>query len=360
MKQKFCPKLVLTIGLSLVSLPIFSAITVYGLERAHHFQHQSTGTFYIQVGTFSTKANAIHLQSTLKNKLKTPVIVRQNKALHLVIIGPLKSAQEVRSVAQQITNKKQHVPVIAHPPVIKKTYIEKDPPMTAVAPNDLPRGWFVGLGVGWLNPTNTNSVNFASSGMPGFPDDRYVANSAGDAASYSIIGGYQWLRDTAWFPAISLALSYTGATPSITGVIYQNDLPDAKNFVFKYEVSQQLPMATLKVDLYNWRIFMPYVSVGIGAAMNKVRNYADTPIPGETVQRRRYGFNSATNTNFASSVGAGLDYWISHKVQLSVGYQFTSSGSISTGFGNGSLAANRLTNKLRTNSVGLQALYFLD
>ncbi len=219
---------------------------------------------------------------------------------------------------------------------------------------------FIGVGVGGTDPTDAQSINYASSGMPGFPDDRYISNGAEGAVSYSIMGGYQWQRNAIWLPALSLGLGYTRASPEITGVIYENSLDDSKNFAFKYDVLQQLSMVTLKADLVSWHQLMPYVSVGAGVAVNKVGDYSDWPIPGATLQHRRYGFNSATNTNFADSFGAGFDYWFAHKTQISLGYQFISTGNIKTGLGSGTLSSNRLTNKLKTNNFSLQAMYFLD
>jgi opacity protein-like surface antigen len=223
-----------------------------------------------------------------------------------------------------------------------------------------PGGWFVGAGLGWIAPTGINSTNFASSGMPGFPDDRYVANQGDDALSFSLLAGYQWQRPTLWFPAYNLSLGYTQNTPSVKGVIYQNSLADAMNFEYKYNVLQRLLMATLKLDLYQWNHFMPYASVGAGVAINKTQYYADWPIPGATVQQRRYGFTSSTTTEFAGSIGAGLDYWIRDYAQLSFGYQFTSSQNVKTGYGQGSLSANQLTSKMGTNYLGIQAIYFVD
>jgi opacity protein-like surface antigen len=223
-----------------------------------------------------------------------------------------------------------------------------------------PSGWFAGAGIAGVNPSVKNNTLFASSGMPEFPDDMYVTHyKQKTLVSPSLIGGYQWQRCTTWLPAYSASLNYTYLpNTTLDGVIYQNSLADAKNFTFKYNTSEQTLMLKLKADLYRYYQFMPYVSVGAGFSRNRVNNYSDTPIPGETIQEREDAFGSATNTQFAKSIGAGVDFWLGQKVQASLGYEYTNYGDIKTSYGSAALANNRLTNKVSSNAVGLQVVYF--
>lgn len=380
MKLKFYSKLTVMLGLSLTSLATFSAVTIYGLDQAGKFQTRSGGQYYIQTGSFDNKSNANRNQSSLQGKSHYPVSVKQKYNRYVVLVGPIKSSSEVRATAVNLGSKSAGLPGTRTKPVIsaskkefKRNIIQQAPQqhtthtnMPAHAPMILsnnpvpPQGWFGGFGVGWTSPTGTDATNFATSGMAGFPDDKYVGNGGNDAVSWSILGGYQWQRDAQWFPALSLGVGYTRASPSINGVIYVNSMDEAKNFTYKYHVTQQLPMVTFKADLWRWKRFMPYVSVGAGMAINQVHNYSDAPIPGATLWKRGYGFTSTTNTQFANSIGAGVDYWIANKAQLSLGYQYTSSGTVHTGYGEGVLSSNQLSNKLNSNSVSLQAVYFLD
>ncbi len=178
---------------------------------------------------------------------------------------------------------------------------------------------------------------------------------------YSIFAGYQWRRATDWLPAYSLAARYTYTDSArVDGFIYVNGLPETKNFTYQYDVSQQLIMAQLKLDLYRWQQLMPYVSAGAGVAVNRAHSYSDRPIPGATTWTRNYGFNSGTQTQFAGSLGAGLDYDFNDKTQVSLGYELSYYGKVSTGMGNGVLRANHLENKLNSNAVVLQGTYFFD
>lgn len=380
MKVRFYSKLTVMLGLYLSALPTFSAVTLYGLDQAGKFHSRSGGQYYIQTGSFDSKSNAYRNQSSLQRKSHYPVSVKQKLNRYVVVVGPIKSSSEVRATAVSLGSKSTVTAGIRTKPVIavskkefRKNSIQQAPHQhirhmnkpanapTLVTNNPVPpQGWFGGFGVGWTNPTGTDATNFATSGMAGFPDDKYVGNGGNDAVSWSILGGYQWQRDAEWFPALSLGVGYTRVSPSINGVIYVNSMDEAKNFTYKYHVTQQLPMVTFKADLWRWKRLMPYVSVGAGMAINQVHNYSDAPIPGATLWKRGYGFTSTTNTQFAGSAGAGIDCWIANRAQVSLGYQYTSSGTVHTGYGEGVLSSNQLSNKLNSNSVNLQAVYFLD
>lgn len=235
------------------------------------------------------------------------------------------------------------------------TYIDKDGVLPPANP------WFVGLGFGWMSPFDTNATHFATSGMPGFPNDRYDGHGSKSAGQYSILAGYQWQGNTEWLPAYSLALQYTYTDAAqINGFIYVNNFPDSKNFTYQYDVSQQLAMAKLKVDLYRWQRLMPYVSASAGAAFNRAHNYAAKPIPGATFMQRRDGFNDKTNTQFAGAIGVGLDYGISNQAQLSLGYELAYYGKAKTGNGQGILSPYHLGNNFNSNAVVLQGIYFFD
>lgn len=380
MKLRICSKLAITLGVLISNVPTLSAQTFYGVESASHFNNRAKGNFYIQAGSFKNKSNALRTQSALKSKTHQPVFLKEKNGYYVVIIGPLHSAALVRQTAQahsqSHSNLPKHKPVYAKKIVKKQkknysaqsnriksnlavydVYQDKD----GILPVSSPNSWFVGLGIAWLSPFNTNAINYASSGMPGFPDDRYVGNDSNHTGQYSILAGYQWQRDTKWLPAYSLALQYSYSGPSeISGFIDVNSLDAARNFTYKYNTSQQLLLAKLKLDLYRWHQILPYFSAGAGVTFNRGSNYSDKPIPGETAMLRRYGFNSGSRTHFAGTLGAGLDYWVTNKSQLSLGYEFTYFGTVSTGYGQGVLSDYRLSNKLNSNSIYLQGTYFFN
>ncbi|WP_298624019.1 SPOR domain-containing protein [uncultured Legionella sp.] len=385
MTLPFRVKLALSLALPLVSFSSFSTSTIYGLQKASQFRSNSSGDFYIQVASFRSKANALRAKSSLQSKSSQPIWIREKNGYYAVLIGPIHSAVAVRSTAAQLVThsavtrdvQKRVRPVALAQTVavknaphsdsvqsgetIRKTSspkIHKDKDGFSLRPTNR---WFAGLGVGWMFPFGTDETNFAYSGMPGFPDDRYSSVDSKNAMQYSIFAGYQWRRAADWLPAYSLAARYTYTDSArIDGFIYVNGLPETKNFTYQYDVSQQLIMAQLKLDLYRWQQLMPYVSAGAGVAINRAHSYSDRPIPGATTWTRNYGFNSGTKTQFAGSLGAGFDYDFNDKVQASLGYELSYYGKVSTGMGNGVLRADHLENKLNSNAVVLQGTYFFD
>lgn len=375
-------KLTMALGFSLISFASFSTQTIYGLQKASQFRSNSSGKLYVQVGSFKNKGNALRLRTALKNKTRNPVLVKEKNGYFIVVVGPMHTAAAVRSAAHDIgstststyiAHKKPKINrgiIHSQPPVMHATQtskpVQKAPPIAVYKDKDgfllAPSNrWFVGLGAGWMSPFGTDSVNFASSGMPGFPDDRYSSEGSESAGQYSVLAGYQWRRDVEWLPAYSLALQYTYTdSASINGFIFVNDLPDSKNFTYKYDISQHLLMAKAKLDLYRWKQLMPYVSAGAGVAINNAHSYSDRPIPGATLMQRRYGFTSGSQSQFAGSFGAGLDYGFNDRAQLSLGYELSYYGNANTGNGLGVLSANNLENTFNSNAVVLQGIYFFD
>lgn len=370
MKQHFCSKLSITIGLSLISFSSLSAQIVYGLNQARQFRSYASKDIYIQTGSYKNKSYALRAKSQLKNKSHYPVFLKEERGYYKVMLGPFRTATEVRIAAQPFDVKPSVIrasqnPVVASAKIahaaspitivkISPVYKDKD----AVTPKN---HWFIGVGGGWVDPFGTGATNFASSGMPEFPDDRYASTGSKSAGQVSGFVGYQWRRSNLYFPAVSLSFEYSYTFPlGVHGDIYVNDLPDAKNFTYKYDISQQLPMTKLKLDLYRWKQLMPYISGGVGAVVNHGYNYSDSPIPGATVMHRRFGFTSTNKTRFAGSFGAGLDYWFKYNTQISVGYELAYYGKASTGKGQGALNANRLESNLNSNGVVVKGTYFFN
>ncbi|MBN9228679.1 MULTISPECIES: SPOR domain-containing protein [Legionella] len=377
MKWNCYSKLSIAVGFSLISFSSSSAQLIYGLHQAQQFRSNAAGDFYIQLASYKNKSYALRAKSRAQKKTSYPVLLKKKNGYYQLLLGPLHSATEVRAAGQKFggglpvvqarhnvsltqTKTAHHpVPVVQNSErvvVTKKAAVYKD--KDGVPPAN---HWFIGVGGGWMDPFGTNTDNFATSGMPGFPDDRYASKSSGSAGQISGFLGYQWRRPALWLPATSLSFEYTYTFPlSIDGHIFVNDLPDTDNFTYKYDISQQLFMAKLKLDVYQWKQFMPYISGGIGAVLNRASNYSDSPIPGATLMNRRYGFTSATTTQFAGTFGAGLDYWLNYNSQISVGYELAYYGKAKTGYGEGTLSNDRLENNLNSNAVVVKGTYFFN
>lgn len=364
MKWQCCSKLSIAIGFSLFSFSAWSMQTIYGLQQSRHLKGTGAEDYYIQTGSYSSKSNALRAQSEMKRKSSHPVLLKQKNGYYAVMVGPFHSATEVRMAAQKfgatpsvVAQKKTTATSSHNPgnisPIIPVLYKDKD----GVSPEN---HWFVGMGGGWLAPFGTDATNFATSGIPGFPDDRYLNNGSGNTGQISAFAGYQWRRSSLYFPAVSLSFEYTYTFPAnIHGVIFVNDLPDTRNFTYKYEVSQQLPMAKLKLNLYQWKQFMPYVSGGLGVAVNRASDYSDSPIPGATVMGRRFGFNPGNTTQLAGSLGVGFDYWYNYHCQITLGYELAYYGKARTGYGQEILSASRLGGNFNSNSLVIKGTYFL-
>ncbi|BBB14827.1 uncharacterized protein RVIR1_03040 [Candidatus Rickettsiella viridis] len=179
-------------------------------------------------------------------------------------------------------------------------------------------------------------------------------NSGGLPQSFSVGAGWLWPQvyrlESPYFPFVSIGLSYqhTNLFNTKKSVVYwfEEALPDGEKAaqpfaVAPYTFSQDSVMANLKLDLYRWRYVMPYLSLGLGAAWNQVKDKAVfTAVDGEQVRGQITDANSR-NTAFSYSAGLGLDFPVTEKFWLSLGYAYSGLGRMG--------GINSLTNSVDPN-----------
>jgi opacity protein-like surface antigen len=216
--------------------------------------------------------------------------------------------------------------------------------------------WFIGAAAGATFPQVEGDS--LVSGM-GWPYDRYTNDSISSVAQFSLFGGFNWVRDSVWIPFYSLHTNYTSTLSSdVEGNILQFSLPEFNNYSYKYSVQSQVLLETLKVDLYRYQNFMPFVSAGIGAAWNKVKDYDEHAFPGITA-RINPDFGPRSNASFAYSFAAGLDYIFSDYVWLSLQYHYSHLGHANTGR-SGIYNNEKIETTLTSNNVMLSITCFLE
>jgi opacity protein-like surface antigen len=118
-------------------------------------------------------------------------------------------------------------------------------------------------------------------------------------------------------------------------------------------------MIATKLNLIQFNQISPYVTGGVGVAFNRGANYSETALENVT-PRVSPAFDNHTNTKFTYSVGAGLDWQVSPKLILSLGYQFQDLGSVSSGTGTGLWAGDALrSGSYRSSSVLFSTSYLI-
>ena len=228
----------------------------------------------------------------------------------------------------------------------------------AATPLYSPNGFYIGGNVGGTFP-NIDNNNYLTSGM-GWPNDQYHYKQANSSALMSLLGGYTWATHREWLPFYSLGLNYTYVFPSkLSGNINQYSLPEFNNYDFQYKIQRQTLLAILKMDIYRWANFMPFLSLGAGVSVNRAYDYDENAVPNVT-SRVSPGFGSSSSTNFSYMIGAGVDLIAMNNFVMGLEYNYGYFGNAKTGYGNNGNSNSRLSTRLNSNTIVLSANYYFD
>lgn len=200
-----------------------------------------------------------------------------------------------------------------------------------------PSNWFVSGDLGLLMPSLGNSsttINNGSTTQP--PTDIYLISKPGVAPTLALQGGYRWTRINPWFSSFSLGLRYQYLTSFKTsGTIQQYASAANTNYDYNLNVSAHVLSVLGKLDIYQFKHFAPYVTLGLGQAFANVAGYSESPL-GDVIPRNSAGFQNKNNLNMTYSAGLGVDYKFNRKLSMSLGYEYANFGKLKTG--NGSAA----------------------
>lgn len=198
-----------------------------------------------------------------------------------------------------------------------------------------------------------NNSNFPS------PYDQDLYNT--DKQAQAVIGisaGYQWKFGKQWFPNYSTGLSYYYFfSTNIGDTITQNSLSEFTNYTYDWNVTSNLILAFAKANIYRYGNVLPYFNIGIGAAFNRSNDYNEKPMAGVT-PRESPDFSSKTTSNFAYSLGAGIDLECTKDFLVSIGYEYIDLGKVMLGSGTNGWSDQSLDlGSYRLNEIFLSVTY---
>lgn len=386
---------------SLFFLSVFSfsaplhAKTIFGLDNACQFHSKNHGPFSIQVAAFHSMQAANRLKLQLAKHVHYPIQVKRAHKNYFVAIGPLTSSAMVRKVGcsttvpitmNQSTKKvplkkssslpKQHkqplvAPVPLIPPVSRETLPSTLPHLpvklprksTGIANINLTGSWLIGADIGIVSPTFNDSITVPNGSNYAAPEnvDLYTTNVGSTPPLLGALIGYRWQRDETLFPATLLALRYQHLfSQNIKGQILQYSLPEFTNYNYTWDLNTNVVSLYSKIDIAQYKRFMPYFALGLGAAINNATAYQETALSGVT-PRISPAFASKTQTQFAYNVGAGVDFLLTPKWIISLGYDYQSFGDLSSGAGQSTWAATQLSlGRVATNTATIGISYLID
>jgi opacity protein-like surface antigen len=392
--------------------------TIYTLEAAENFQADTPGDFYIQLGVFSTKANAEKLLKEVKFRTDDPVTLVERGSFYVVTMGPYHNAEDVRGISQILalflpknadkgsvsatptaTATATATPTTATTTATEKTAAvakaEKPAkPEKSVTPDATPAptlaahhphhyahprrykdtayihikmkrahgNWYIAGDLGIWAPlvSDTMRVNNGSD-LPGAAGlDTYSTNTRWGA----LIGagvGYRWDRNTHWLPAYSIGLRYKHLFATNIGqYVTQYSSPEFTNYNYNLNVASDVMMLAAKLDLLRIGQVMPFVNAGVGISFNRVSTYNESPFASVT-PRESPNYANNSSHGFAYAFGAGLDWQVHPQLLMSLNYEFQGLGSINTRGGNDAWSAVHLhSGTYQSNNLLLSMSYLLE
>lgn len=221
--------------------------------------------------------------------------------------------------------------------------------------------WFLSAGAGMEYPhLNANSrVNNGSGFAP--PGNQDLYSYENNHHPFMVLaGGYRFSCHRTWFPALALSLNYQYLPSNdLGGKVMQYSDPTFTNYNFRIDVSSSILLAAAKLNLFDYRHFQPYVSGGAGAAYVRTSSYGETALPNVTPRTSPH-FAESTNTQFAYTLGAGLDYTLTPQWILSAGYQYLNLGPVQSGYGTSNWSGQSLNlGSYRSNELLMNLTYLI-
>lgn len=193
--------------------------------------------------------------------------------------------------------------------------------------------WLVGIGTGeqYSHFKKNVTLNNGSNLPAPYYRDIYSTRKI-NRPMLDITIGKRFVRDNPWLPIFSLGLFYQHRfATNIGNTITQYSLPEFNNYQYRWDVSSNLLLAFLKLNLFECGKFSPYIFGGAGTAFHH-SHYRETALPGVTA-RLSPRFSTKTSTRAAYGLGGGLDFQFAKQAIFSVEYQYQDIGVVATGKG---------------------------
>lgn len=230
-------------------------------------------------------------------------------------------------------------------------------------PSTVPHQWFLTAGGGLAFPSFGHS-NLSVANNSGFPNpfnqDAYTVHQKPQPLFFMGLGR-RWETVKRWLPAYSLGLYYQHFFATNMGnQITQYSAPGFTNYQFNWDLSSDVLLIGAKLNLLRYYRLLPYVSAGLGCALNKSGGYSESALPGLTDTRVSASYQARTMLQFAYNVGAGFDFQLTKAFLVSAEYQFQNLGNTSLGHGAGTWSSESLnlgTYRANTALLSLTCLF---
>jgi opacity protein-like surface antigen len=330
--------------------------TLYSLDRAQDFQSDVNGEYYVQLGSFRSKANAEKIVKETRAKTNTPVVMKDKGGFYVVTLGPMATAADVRAISEALSVALPRLP--AMPPV------KVPPPPTPVPPPPvIPEqdNWYVEVTGGAEAPLVDNTIT-VSNGFedflpPPFSSD-YLTTRTRWGGVWGIGAGYRWQpNNSTWFPAYSIGVRYRHYYPTNLGDdVSQFSLSEFTNG-YHWNVAAEAVMLVGKLNIVQFHQFSPFLNMSAGMAFNRTYHFYEIA-SADVDPAPQPDFGANHTARFTYTFGAGVDWQVKPKVILSLAYEFQGLGSIYSSTGDFNYSASNLYSKVyQSNNILLSLTY---
>ncbi len=113
-------------------------------------------------------------------------------------------------------------------------------------------------------------------------------------------------------------------------ISYNFGVPTNQTNIYRADVATFVALANAYIDLGTWNCLTPYLGVGIGMANHTVSGLADNGVNqavGAAFANASYAYgDSASKTNLAWALMAGVSYDVTSNLKLDIGYRYLNMG----------------------------------
>lgn len=305
-----------------LSQSAFGIKTIYGVGKLNAQNGNIKPGYQIQVASFRHAKNATQYKQQLESHIKNPIKIIYQNGFYRVMALPL-TPPISNPIAKPIKNtliKKQR---------FKEQYSFSQSNLQ-VHNTSTPK-WFITAGSGAQFPTVSSSmtVKNGSNFTPPHDVDTFTTPNLDNTAILFFSAGRRWETESTWVSAYSLGIYYQYLfSNQLQGSITQYSTPAFENYAYTWSTTSNVILGSAKANLMQYNRFSPYLTGGLGIALNQSANYTETAYSGVT-PRDNPDFSGSQSAQFAYQAGVGLDIKITDPLFASIGYLYQNIGSVS-------------------------------
>jgi hypothetical protein len=183
----------------------------------------------------------------------------------------------------------------------------------------------VGGGLNWLNTRDTHLI------ISPFETDSIQISTVANHGAWRVGLGYYLFEDQlaphAFLNHLLFEVNVYRILATVNGDVWQFELPEFNNYIFKTPLSSTRLMFDFKPSLFTWNHVSPYPILGVGVTWNDA-SYTETAAQADIMPNSSLSLSKHTNTQTAWDVGAGLTINLTNRINASIEYIYAFLGHV--------------------------------